>query len=99
MALDMYIEVEGRNKPLWVAIEEHWHSMIFSRTTHYEQYRQLRRLQDYYADCTFNASEAYQLVDDIVTLCDRNAINDEALLLLKQVVSGSPIVRIWTLCD
>ncbi|MEN3751785.1 hypothetical protein ABC733_01015 [Mangrovibacter sp. SLW1] len=73
MSLDFQIKFD--DKMFHFEISEHLHSSIFSNSTRWSSFKQLRKIKDYYrTDCLFKGGDAILFINEFIEVCENNSL-------------------------
>ncbi|WP_262254263.1 hypothetical protein [Pectobacterium polaris] len=90
MPLDLHIKFN--DKQFRFNISESLHSSIFSTSTRWSSFKQLRKIKDYYrTDCLFKDGDALLFINEFIEICEANSLKDSKIEEIKSLLSINKI--------
>ncbi|ATV44783.1 hypothetical protein [Pectobacterium brasiliense] len=75
MSLDFHIKYD--DGMFHFGIIESLHSSIFSNSTRWSSFKQLRKIKDYYrTDCLFKGGDAILFINEFIEICENNVLKE-----------------------
>ncbi|KHN89624.1 hypothetical protein BSK71_14935 [Pectobacterium actinidiae] len=86
MSLDFQIKFDDEIFNL--DISESLHSSIFSNSTRWSSFKQLRKIKDYYrTDCLFKGDDAILFINEFIEVCENNSLEEIKIEKIKSLLS------------
>ncbi|PWD56525.1 hypothetical protein [Pectobacterium parmentieri] len=90
MSLDFHINFD--DGMFHFDISESLHSSIFSNSTRWSSFKQLRKIKDYYrTDCLFKGSDALLFINEFIQICENNSLEERKIKEIKSLLSENKI--------
>ncbi|GKV91650.1 MULTISPECIES: hypothetical protein [Pectobacterium] len=86
MSLDFQIKFD--DEMFHFNISESLHSSIFSNSTRWSSFKQLRKIKDYYrTDCLFKGGDAVLFINEFIAICENNSLEERKIEEIKSLLS------------
>ncbi|MFP1754383.1 hypothetical protein ACLEEB_13240 [Lonsdalea quercina] len=90
MSLDFHIKFD--DGMFHFDIGESLHSSIFSNSTRWSSFKQLRKIKDYYrTDCLFKGSDALLFINEFIQICENNSLEESKIKEIKSLLSKNKV--------
>ncbi|MBI0520876.1 hypothetical protein F6Q07_22725 [Pectobacterium parmentieri] len=90
MSLDFHIKFD--DGIFHFDISEPLHSSIFSNSTRWSSFKQLRKIKDYYrSDCLFKGSDALLFINELIQICENNSLKEIKTKEIKSLLSKNKV--------
>ncbi|QRY77898.1 hypothetical protein JVX91_20155 [Pseudomonas sp. PDNC002] len=94
MALDIIVVFDD-NETQFLTMSEALHSEIFSASTRWSSYKELRKLRDYYkANISINSTESYTFLHELSDIASRVKVNTIELNEIKKSLQRKKIKKL-----
>lgn len=90
MSLDFHIKCDDGF--FFFHISEGLHSSIFSSSTRWSGFKNLRKIKDYYrTDVLFKSNDAVSFLNEFIDICERNSLECDEMGKIKLLASENNI--------
>ncbi|KGA39024.1 hypothetical protein ABRP70_05425 [Pectobacterium odoriferum] len=86
MSLDFQIKFDDEMFHFYIS--ESLHSSIFSNSTRWSSFKQLRKIKDYYrTDCLFKGGDAVLFINEFIEICENNSLKERKIEEIKSLLN------------